>query len=208
VQELLGTLGGAIVSVSACYYLIDVLRGRTRPQRTSWGVWALVGVVGFGTADSGGAGPGAYSAAADAFACAVTFVISLLPRFGKPGGRRTDLLLAGLAVAGLLLWQAGPLPAAGAAACAVGCDAMALWPTVREAWRQPELESMLSWSADLLGNALCVAAVARASAASIAFPAYLVGAAAVVVAVLTVRRGLVGMPRVLPPGARNVRFTL
>lgn len=185
---MLGTFGGGIVAVSACYYLIDVLRGNTRPQRTSWGVWALVGVVGFGSADASGAGPGAYSAAADAVACAVTFLLSLLPRFGKPGGRRMDLLLAAVAIAGLLLWRAGPLSAAAAAACAVGCDVVALWPTVREAWRQPQLESLLSWTADLFGNALCVAAVANASAASLAFPAYLVGAAAVVVAVLALRR--------------------
>jgi hypothetical protein len=147
-----------------------------------------VGVVGFSTADTSGAGPGAYSAAADAVACAVTFVLSLLPRFGKPGGRPTDLLLAAVAVVGLALWQVGPLSTAAAATCAVGCDVVALWPTVREAWRQPQLESILSWSADLLGNALCVAAVARASAASLAFPAYLVGAAALVVGVLALRR--------------------
>jgi hypothetical protein len=70
----------------------------------------------------------------------------------------------------------------------VGCDVIALWPTVREAWRQPELESLASWTADLIGNGLCVCALASASPASIAFPGYLLAAAAVMVTILVVRR--------------------
>jgi hypothetical protein len=186
--QWVGALGGAIVAASAVWYALDVLRGSTRPQRTSWGVWAVVGAVGFGTSDAGGAGAGSYAAAADAGACVLTFLLSLHPRLGKPGGRRLDPVLAAAALAGVALWLAGPLTADESAACATACAAVALWPTLRDSWRQPRLESLPSWGADVVGNALCLAALQRLTPAALAFPAYLTAAAAVMVVVLFGRR--------------------
>jgi len=187
-RAMLGLFGALIVACSAVYYAVDVLRGTTRPQRTSWGVWALVGLLGFSSADAGGAGPGAYAAGVDAIACALTFLISLHPRRGKPGGRRLDLVLGVVAVGGVVLWRAGPLDDTGAATLAVSCEAIALWPTLREGWRQPGLESLMSWAADIAGNGLCIAAVATVSVASLAFPLYLLGAAVAMTAILVIRR--------------------
>ncbi len=98
-RDVLGSLGALVVAVSALYYLLDVLRGNTRPQRTSWALWATVGILGFGTSTAGGAGPGAWAVGVDAVACIVTFAVSLNPRFGKRGGSRFDpfLVLIGLA---------------------------------------------------------------------------------------------------------------
>jgi hypothetical protein len=181
---VLGLTGAGIVAVSAVYYAADVLRGGTRPQRTSWGVWALVGILGVASSDAGGAGPGMYAAAVDAVACAVTFLLSVFPRYGKPGGRRLDPYLGLAAVAGVALWQVGPLTDTGAAICAVTCDTVALWPTLRDARHRPNLESRLSWSADVVGNGLCLAAVGTVSVAALVYPIFLVAAAAAMTAVL------------------------
>lgn len=187
-RETIGVIGAAIVAVSALYYAVDVVRGTTRPQRTSWAVWALVGLLGFASADAGGAGPGAYAAGVDAIACAATFLLSVHPRFGKSGGRRLDIVLGGIAIAGVVLWRVGPLGATGAALLAVGCELVALWPTLRESWRQPGTESLLSWSADIAGNGLCIAAMSTLSVASLAFPLYVLGAAVTMTVLLVVRR--------------------
>jgi hypothetical protein len=205
--EVLGLAGGLVMTVSAVYYLADVLRGRSRPQRSSWAVWAVTGLVGFGTADAGGAGPGAYAAAVDSVACAATFLLSLHPRFGKPGGRRTDLLLVAVALAGVVLWRWGPLTLSTAALLAVGCELAALWPTLREAWQQPQLESLASWSADVLGSGLCLAVVGRPTVAALAYPAYLVGASLAVAVVLLLRRGSAhaGVPVLPAPPDRQPR---
>jgi hypothetical protein len=181
---VLGLTGAGIVAVSAVYYAVDVLRGGTRPQRTSWGVWALVGILGVASSDAGGAGPGMYAAAVDAVACAATFLLSLIPRYGRPGGRRLDPYLGLAAVAGVVLWQFGPLTDAGAAICAVTCDTVALWPTLRDARHRPDLESRLSWSTDVVGNGLCLAAVGTASVAALVYPIFLVVAAAAMTTVL------------------------
>jgi hypothetical protein len=210
-HPVLGLVGAAIVACSAVYYAVDVLRGNTRPQRTSWGVWALVGVLGFGSADAGGAGPGAYAAGVDAIACIATFALSMHPRLGKPGGRRTDLLLAAVAVVGVVLWRWGPLGDTGAAVLAVSCESVALWPTLRDGWRNPQLESLASWAADIVGNTLCISAVATVSVASLAFPVYVLGAAVAMTVLLTARRAasrLRGMPARFPSAAPSVASPL
>ena len=198
-DTVLGLIGAGIITLSACYYVLDILRGETRPQRTSWGVWALVGVLGFGTSESGGAGPGAWSAGVDGVASVLTFALSLHPRYGKPGGRRIDPLLGAVAVAGVVLWRWGPLDVTAAAASAVGCDIVALWPTLREGWQQPRTESLPSWSADMVGHLVCVAAVSNLSFAALAFPAYMVLATAAMTVVLVVRRRVgSGQPETAP----------
>ena len=202
-RTVLGATGALIVAVSAGYYFADVLRGRTRPHQASWLVWAVVGVLGFGTADDGGAGPGAYAAAVDALAAVATFTLSLVPRFGKPGLRRSDVVLGAIALAAVVLWRWGPLSTGWAAVLAVGCDAAALWPTVREGWLRPELESRTSWGADVLGNGLCLGAVGSASIAALAYPIYLLTACAAMTAILyRPRRDTVtGSLRVVVAGA-------
>jgi hypothetical protein len=199
-----------IMTVSAAYYLADVLRRRTRPQRSSWLVWAVIGIAGFGTADAGGAGPGAYAAAVDGIACTATFVLGLLPRYGKPGGRPSDPLLVAVALAGVALWRFGALSGTAASMLIVGIDCVALWPTLREAWRQPQLECLSSWAADLAGSSTCVAATSTVSVPALAYPVYLVAASGAVLAVLVLRRQLSRTPAAghvavpLPPPAGRV----
>jgi hypothetical protein len=183
-RTMLGIAGALIVAASAAYYLADVLRGRARPHQASWLVWAVIGVLGFGTADDGGAGPGAYAAAIDALAAVATFALSLAPRYGKPGLRRSDVVLGAAALAAVVLWRSGQLSTGWTALLAVACDVVALWPTVREGWLRPQLESRTSWSADVLGNGLCLAAVGSASVAALAYPTYLLVACAAMTAIL------------------------
>jgi hypothetical protein len=84
----------------------------------------------------------------------------------------------------VMLWQFGPLTDAGAAICAVTCATVALWPTLRDARHRPDLESRLSWSTDVVGNGLCLAAVGTASVAALIYPIFLVVAAAAMTTVL------------------------
>lgn len=199
---MLGVIGALVVAASASYYLADVLRGRARPHQASWLVWAVIGVLGFGTADDGGAGPGAYAAAVDALAAVATFALSLAPRYGKPGLRRSDVVLGAVALAAVVLWRWGPLSTGWAAVLAVTCDAVALWPTVREGWLRPELESRRSWGADVLGNGLCLAAVGTASVAALAYPLYLLLACVAMTAVLY-RPHRAGVSEDLPPASAD-----
>ena len=184
----LGALGACIVAAAGVYYVWDIIHGTTRPHRVSWGVWALVGILGFASARDGGAGPGAYVAGVFVLATVVTFALSLVPRYGKPGHRRTDVVLGAVALAGIALWQAGVLPTGVAALVAVACDAVALWPTLRSTYHAPRTESLAAWSANAAGCTIGLAALEGLSLASAAYPVYLAVATGVTAALIVVRR--------------------
>ena len=177
-----------MVAAAGIYYVVDIFRGGSRPHSGSWLVWTVIGVLGFGASSEAGAGPGSYAAGVYVAAYTVTFLVSLNPRFGKPGIDWYDWPLCGVAILGIVLWRLGPLSGAAAASLAVACDTIGLWPTLREAWRRPLLESPAAWSADAVGNTMCLFAVSDSRYAAIVYPAYLVAATAAVAAVVILRR--------------------
>jgi hypothetical protein len=188
VHDWLGVAGALIVSVGAIYYLYDIIWGETRPHRVTWAVWTCIGLLGFGVTDEAGAGPGAYVAGVYTVAYVVTFLLSLTRKYGKSGVRASDLALCVVALAGVGLWRFGGLNDAAAAALAIGCDMAAVWPTLRESWLQPGTESVPTWTADVVGTALGLAAVNGASFAANAYPTYLLVANALVLATLLAGR--------------------
>lgn len=185
---LLGIAAALIAGLAGGWYVYTVLRRGTRPHPTTWGVWALVGALGAGSAVEGGAGPGAYVALVFFALHAVVFVLSLTKRFGKPGGEWYDYALGITAVAALVLWQVMDLPAAFAATVAVSADSLALWPTLRESWRQPRTESLSAWLADSAAAMLGVLAVAERRYAPLAYPVYLAIGNSAVAGALLIRR--------------------
>lgn len=188
VHVVLGYAGAVIVAAAGGYYIWDVITGDTRPHSGSWMVWGFIGILGLGVTRQSGAGPGSYAAAAYTVLYLVTFMISLHPRFGKPGLPWHDWPLCALAVAGILTWRLGQLHALPAVLLAITCDAVAWWMTLRETWRDPASESRLAWAGDTLGTGFCLLAMGHISFAAMAYPAYLFGSNATVAAVTTTRR--------------------
>lgn len=183
-HDWLGIFGAAIVSIGAVYYLYDIIWGQTRPHRVTWAVWTCIGLLGFGVTDSAGAGPGAYVAGVYTVAYVVTFLLSLTRKYGKSGVRASDILLGVVALAGVGLWRFGGLTDPAAAVLAIGCDMAAVWPTLRESWLQPDTESVPTWTADVVGTALGLAAVTSGAFAANAYPAYLLAANTLVLGTL------------------------
>ena len=184
----LGIAGALLAALAGGWYVYTVLRGGTRPHPATWGVWALSGALGAWSAVEGGAGPGAYVALVYLALHIVVFLLSLSRRFGKPGREWYDHPLGLTAAAALVLWQVLDLPAAFAATVAVGADGVALWPTLRESWRQPHTESLSAWLADSVAATLGVLAVPELGYAPLAFPVYLAVANSAVAGALLARR--------------------
>lgn len=187
-MQALGLLGAVVAACAAHWYVYSILRGETRPHRTTWGVWTLIGVLGTGSAVDSGAGPGAYVALVYLALHVAVFLLSLSRRFGKPGGEPHDGALGLLAVSAIVLWQVAHLPAGLAATVAVVADGLALWPTLRESWRQPRTESLPAWLADSVAALLGVIAIAEHRYASMAYPVYLALGNSLVAGCLLLRR--------------------
>jgi len=188
-KEILGSVGALIALGASLYYIYHIIKGSTRPQRITWGVWALAALLGFATAKAGGAGPGVYVIAVYVFLTSIVFILSLFPKYGKPDREQYDFLVGFLAVSGIIAWKFFNLPLDFAAAVAVIADALALWPTLRGTWRQPDSEPIQVWAADAVAALFGVIAVTEKNFASMAFPVYLALGQTLIVIIL-LRRNL------------------
>lgn len=186
----LAIAGTILVLAASFYYVADILRGGTKPHRVSWGVWALIGLLGVGSALEGGAGIGAAVAVMYLVAQVLVFGLSLFPKYGKSGGSNFDYVLGLLAVATILFWRFGSLSVTIAAGVAITADVIASWPTLREGWRQPWTESTLAWGVSAIGAGLSLTALESWSFAAVAYPVYLFVMVATMATILLLRRKL------------------
>ncbi len=131
----------ALLSFGGTYgYIRDTLRGDTSPNRVTWGLWAIEGLLAFVVEMQQHVG----------LASLTTLMLGLMPfvivlvSFKNPhsvwkiGG--FDLFCGLLSAAGLLFWGFVNEPTA-ALISFVAADQIAALPTVRKAWIAPASES-------------------------------------------------------------------
>lgn len=187
-QELLSVLGVIIAVYAYFAYIRSILWGPTRPHRVTWGGWSLVGILGLTSSSEGGAGIGLIVTMAFVAGVVLIFALSLLPKYGKPGGGRLDYV-AGAVAAGALLTQlfVEYSPAVGATIAVTG-DLVFLWPTLREAWLRPELEATRPWVIGAIAGTLGVVALGNYSYAASAYTIYILLGDLAIIAALIIRR--------------------
>ncbi len=178
--------------------LVQVLRGKARPQPVSWGLWAGLMVIGGLAALDGGHLPAAAYGLACGAECALVAVLALrIPAAEREApvlvplwrGRaiRLDLICLAGGLAGLA--QLAVVRAPGAAVAAtVATDLIAYVPTWANAWKAPDDEVATGYALYAAGAAVALAAVVQSGEmlvfAAVAYPLYLAvadGAAAVLI---------------------------
>lgn len=170
---LLSAIGVAIALIAAFSYVKLIIDGQIKPHRITWGGWSLAGILGLWASFDGGAKIGLIVPAVMALLVVVTFLFSLVPKYGKPGGRKTDYIFGGAAALGLVTWRIFSFSDDVAATIAVISDAVFLWFTLKEAWLHPEEENPLPWTMGTVAEFLGVLALGKYSYAAAAFPIYI-----------------------------------
>jgi hypothetical protein len=116
---VLGIAAGACSCVDELPYIRDVLRGRTRPHRGTWGIWALLAITAFTSQLAAGAGWSLLMLGIQAVSVTVVFVLSI-PR-GVGGLGYAEVALGAAALCGIAGWLASSRPVV-ATACVVVAD--------------------------------------------------------------------------------------
>jgi len=143
VLEVLGTLG----------YLIDVIKGRARPNRVTWGLWALAPLIGFAAQVDEGVGWPSLMTLSIGLGPLLILAASFLSANAYWRLQRLDYTYGALAVIGLVLWQ---VTGEGLVAIvfAIVADAMAATPTVIKAYKYPETETSLIYGVTVINAAI------------------------------------------------------
>lgn len=180
-QGLLGQLAGLISLLGFAPYLVDVVRGKTRPNRATWWIWTVIGAMLCASYYASGARHTVWVPASYVIGPLLTALLAL--RYGEGGWDRFDRGCLAASLCSLLVWWLARSPLL-ALAANIGIDLLGALPTIRKTYREPEAESLLSWTIFLLADTLNLGALGRWSPAASLYPLYLFALAAVLVALM------------------------
>lgn len=151
-------------------YILDTIRGKTKPQRATWFIWTVLGMIAFISQVALGARWSLVFTGLDTFGSLLVLGLSI--PYGVGGWKRLDR--AALAVAavgvGVSLVARQPIVAISGVILA---DVSGAALTVRKVFLQPDSETTISWLLIGAGSLCGVLSVQRLDAGLLLYPVYL-----------------------------------
>lgn len=185
IQGIIIGAASVIVIGGMVPYILDTLKGKTRPNVVSWFTWTLLTSIGATAAWSEGAYVTAIYSAASAVSTLTVVLLGL--RHGIKHYTIFDITCQVVAIVGIILWRLTN-NADIALAIAIGVDVVAALPTIRHAWRAPNAETWQAFAAGFAGAVLTLCVVSNISFADIAYPIWLAVSNGGVAAIILLRR--------------------
>lgn len=169
--QLLAAIAVVLSLAASPPYILDTIRGKTKPERATWFIWSVLGVIAFVSQVNLGARWSLVFAGLDALGSIITFTLSL--KFGVGGWTLLDrlaLVIAGIGVAISVIAHEPVVALLGV----ILADVSGTVLTIRKTFLAPDTETTISWL--LVGTEALtgVLAVGKLDWALILYPAYLV----------------------------------
>ncbi|MDZ8054527.1 MAG: hypothetical protein RMX68_002735 [Aulosira sp. ZfuVER01] len=177
-QAVIGVVAGFLSLLGFLPYLVSIYQRKTRPNRTTWWIWAIVGLILCSSYYSSGAVNTIWVPVCSAIGHLAIAIVAL--KYGEGGWNRFDrgcLIIAGISL--LLWWQfSSPIIAL---LINIGIDFLGALPTIRKSYYQPHTEDPLTWTIFLSAHTLNLLALKNWSFALSAYPLYLFFSTATIV---------------------------
>ena len=170
-REVCAGVSALLILVAGPPYALDTLKGITKPERMTWFILSLLGVVAFVSQMGLGASWSLLFTGLDTAGSCLMLLLSL--KYGGGGYSKSEIIALTIAVAGItaaLLFKQPLLSLAGV----ILADASGTALTVRKAFRDPGSETMVTWLAVGTAAVFGMLAVGSWSASLLLYPAYLV----------------------------------
>lgn len=171
IYQLAGYLSGVAILLSFAPYIRDIFRGRTKPQTTSWLLWAILGTISFFSQLAKGASYSLVMTGVQAIGDLFIFIIAT--KYGWGGLKRRDIVaLLGVGLA-LGLWYLTK-DAAIALIIVIFIDGTGAVLTAVKSYQHPDTETVSAWWLTFVGGLLASLAVGKLNFILLAFPLYTV----------------------------------
>lgn len=167
IKTLIGVITVILGILGYIPYLIDVIKGKTRPHIYTWLVWGLITVIIFALQISDHAGPGAWVTLVAGTLSLCIFVLGL--RQGDKDITRSDTLFFAAALFALGLWLLADRPLV-AMLLLITVGMLGFIPTIRKSWNKPHTETISTYAINSSRHLLSVFALANFSLLTSLFP--------------------------------------
>jgi hypothetical protein len=168
-KEAFAVAASAIAILSVTPYIIDTVKGKTRPNIVSWFTWSLLAGVATAAAFAAGAPRTALLLLGETTG---TFLVAALGlKYGYAKLSLFDGLCQVGAIAGLVLWLVFNSPTVATLAVIV-IDVLAALPTLKHSWLDPQEETWQTYMLVVIASVLTIIALPQYSINSALFPFY------------------------------------
>lgn len=131
-------------------YIYDTIKGTTRPNRVSQGLWAIAPLIGVGAAISSGADwMTTVRTFMAGFVPLTILIISFVNKSGYWKTTKFDYFCGAFSVVALIVWLVVDLPVYAVLLAAIA-DLFAAIPTIKKSWTNPESETGIAYIMSLI----------------------------------------------------------
>jgi hypothetical protein len=189
-KDILAVAGALIAAFSTLPYILDTIKGKTKPNIVTWFTWTLLTLIAALAAFSAGEPKSAFLLLANSFCTAAVVIVGT--KYGIAKYSWFDGLCQGGTLLGLLMWLIFNSPTIGVVV-PLAIDFIGMLPTLRHAWLKPSEETWQTFLIGIVAPLLTILSLTRYNIASLLFPLYLFLANAAIVLVVISRRQHLGI---------------
>ncbi|MGB4966746.1 MAG: hypothetical protein WBO35_00940 [Candidatus Saccharimonadales bacterium] len=185
----------AVINVAGTItYVVDMFRGRARPNRVTWGVLSIAPIIAFASMLSQGVSLAqSIVTFSVGFSPLIIFVASFLVKYPAWQIKRFDIGCGLLSIVGLLLWW---LTGDGNVAIvfSILADGLAFLPTLVKSYFHPETESPWTFFASEIATVLGLFTITKWNFEHFGFQAYIFVSNLLAILLIYFKLGLVLSP--------------
>ena len=168
--QLLAALSVIFFLIAAPPYIFDTVRGKTKPQRATWFIWSVLGIIAFVSQANLGATWSLVFSGSDALGSILIFGLSI--KYGVGGWARLDKIALIVAAVGVIVSFIAREPVI-AILGVILADVSGTILTIRKTYGAPDTETTISWLLVGTGALTGVLAVGKFNIALLLYPGYL-----------------------------------
>ncbi len=198
-KDILALLVAFIMLFATLPYIIDIIKGKTKPNIITWLTWSILIGIGAAALFSDKETNAALLLVGDF--CATFAVVIFGLRHGTAKLDRFDIFCQIGAIIGLLLWLIFDSPLMAIIATIV-IDLIGTIPTLRHSWNYPEEETPITFLLGVIATVLTLFSLKTYSISAWIYPAYLLISNASLF--ITINHGK-KRPVAIPRGSRLAR---
>lgn len=183
--HIFGILGGVIAFLASIPYIIDIVRGNTKPQRMAWVIFLTLSGISFFAQLAEGATDSLWFPLVLFLQAIIIFVLTL--KFGVGGFGKFDILSLTLAIFIMILW-AVTKSAALAIICGVVVNDIGKVLVAKKTYKSPRTEYLPTWVWSVVASLFAVLAVGSFDWILIVYPLNNAISVGIIAAIIIYRR--------------------
>ncbi len=166
-------LSVAISFSGAIAYIRDMVKGKSKPNLVTWGLWGFAPLIATGAALSADADPwSTVRIFMSGFGPLLIFIAAFVVRQGFWKLGRFDYACGALSLVALGAWLLADSPVLAILLAAIA-DLLATLPTILKAWKHPETETLYTYFVGLFTASIVIPAIPVWNIENAAFQVYL-----------------------------------